>query len=85
MNETFEIGQWNVCCDQCGERYKARQLRLQWDNLRTCFGPGTNNCWDQKHPQLSLRGKADRQAPPWVRPPPPDIELTTNQVRAEDL
>ena len=85
MNERFVIGQWNAVCDQCGFEYKSSQLRLQWNNLRTCCGPGTNGCWEPRHPQEMMRGKRDEQAPPWVRPQPPDRELAVNEVQPEDL
>lgn len=72
---TFEKGQWNALCDRCGFKFKARQLRLEWTGLRTCCGAGTNDCWEERHPQESVRGQADRQAPPWARPEPPDTEV----------
>jgi hypothetical protein len=82
---TYEHGQWDADCDQCGFTYKARQLRLQWNNLRTCSGPGTNECWEPRHPQEFVRGKKDQQAPPWVRPEGPEITLAVNEVTPEDL
>jgi hypothetical protein len=84
----YEAGQWNVVCARCGFEYKARQLRKEWTGVRTCHGPGTNDCWDPKHPQLSVKGKADRQAPPWVQPEAPDIDVSPgsgNEVEASDL
>ena len=85
MGDYFEAGQWQVVCDRCGFEYKARQLRVQWNQLRCCSGPGTNGCWEPRNVQEKVRGKSDREAPPWVRPAPPDIELTTNQVQASNL
>jgi hypothetical protein len=82
---TYVKGQWNAVCDQCGFEYKSNQLRMQWNMLRCCSGPGTNECWEPRHPQELMKGRRDSQAPAWVRPPPPDIELTVNQVRPEDL
>ena len=64
----FEKGQWNVICDRCGFQYKARQLRAEWTGLRVCCGAGTSDCWEPRHPQEFVRGKADRQMPPWTRP-----------------
>ena len=81
----FEHGQWNAICDQCGFEFKARQLRLQWNNLRTCCGPGTNECWEPQHPQEFIRGKKDNQNPPWVRPEPPEINVGPGDVKPEDL
>lgn len=83
--ERFVLGKWKAVCDQCGAEYLSDQLSLQWNNLRTCRGPGTHNCWEPRHPQETLRGKRDNQAPAWARPVPPEIELTTNQVQPEDL
>jgi hypothetical protein len=84
MTEWAE-GQWKVACDRCGFWYKSDQLRLEWNNLRTCCGHGTNNCWEVRHPQEFVKGVKDRQAPPWVRPAPPDIELQPGDVTPEDL
>lgn len=80
---TFELGQWNAICDRCGFKYKSRQLALEWTGLRVCRGAGTNDCFDHRHPQDHVRGKADRQAPPWVRPDPPAID--GNDTTPEDL
>lgn len=68
----LELGQWNVICPRCGFKYKARHLRMESSGLRVCCGPETNNCWEPKHPQEAVRGKADRQAPPWTAPEAPD-------------
>jgi len=85
MTDRYEAGQWNVLCDRCGQKFKARQLRLEWTNLRCCHGAGTNDCWQLRNVQEKVKGVADRQAPPWARPRPPDIELSPNDVQADDL
>jgi hypothetical protein len=71
---TFEPGQWKAQCDRCGFWHKSRALRVEWNGLRVCGA-----CWEPRHPQESLRGKADIQAPPWVRPATdgPDVTLET--------
>lgn len=68
----FEAGQWNAICDRCGFKFKARQLRAEWNGLRTCHGTGTNGCWEPRHPQDYVRGKVDDQKPSWTRPEAPD-------------
>lgn len=73
-------GQWNVICDRCGFEYKSGQLRQEWTGLRVC-----RECHESRHPQDNVRGKADRQAPPWVRPEPPEIQIAPGDVRPEDL
>lgn len=40
-----------------------------------CFGEGTNNCWEPRHPQDFVRGVKDKQTPPWVRPEGADTFL----------
>jgi hypothetical protein len=68
----FVHGSWNAICDRCGKKYKSHQLRMEWTGLRTCCGSDTHNCWEPRHPQMDIRGKADRQAPPWVKSEQPD-------------
>lgn len=83
QDNDFELGQWNANCDRCGEKFKARQLRKEWTGLRVC-----SDCFDQRHPQEFLRGKKDRQSPPWVRPDVdgPDVSPGSgNEVDPEDL
>lgn len=62
------VGDWNVQCDLCGVHYKASQTRMMWTNTRRCYGPGTTNCWEPRHPQDFVRGVVDRQARPFTRP-----------------
>lgn len=84
----YEGGTWLVICDRCGHRYRNYQLRKEWTGLMTCTGGGTNSCWEPRHPQDRVRGVKDQQAPPWVRPEPPEIDVSVgsgNEVSAEDL
>lgn len=83
--DSYEASQWNAICDRCGFKYKARQLRKEWTGLRVCSGGGTNDCFEQRHPQEKLRGKKDSQATKWSRPETPDYFLSTNEVTPEDL
>ena len=55
-------------CDRCGFRYGLRELRKEWNGLKTC-----PECYESKHPQLNpVRKVADPQA---VREPRPDISF----------
>lgn len=68
----YEAGQWNANCDRCGMTFKARQLRLEWNGLRTCHGAGTTGCWEPKHDRQSPPPpRVDRQNVPWTRPEGP--------------
>jgi hypothetical protein len=64
----FRLGEWKAQCDRCGFYYRASKLAIEYTGLRVCRGPGTNDCWEPRHPQEKMRGRKDRQAPPWVRP-----------------
>jgi len=52
-------------CDRCGFRYFLKELRKEWNGLKTC-----PECYEPKHPQLEPRTNViDPQA---VREPRPD-------------
>lgn len=71
---------WLAICDRCGFQYEASQLRKEWTGLMVC-----PKDYDPRHPQDRVRGKADRQAPPWVRPEPEDVFLSPGDVTPADL
>ncbi len=81
----YAKGRWKVECDRCGFDYKSDQLRKEWQGLRTCFGPGTNGCFEDRHPQDFVRAKPDRQAVAWARPPSEVVTITPADVTADDL
>ena len=83
--DEFVMGAHNAQCDRCGWKYKNFQLRKEWNGLRTCHGGGTNNCWEERHPQDFVRGVRDSQKPAWVRPESDDNFLSTNEVTRDDL
>lgn len=56
-------GGWLAICDVCGRKFKEDRLRMRWDGLMTCEGD-----WEVRQPQDFVRGVADIQAPPFVRP-----------------
>lgn len=68
-------------CDRCGFTKSNSSLRKEWTGLMVC----EDTCFERKHPQMSLRGVADRQNLPWTRPEPEPVFLTPNQVSAADL
>lgn len=82
---TYAHGQWNALCQRCGFKYKSGQLRKEWTGLHVCTGRGTNDCWEERHPQDFVRGKTDRQAPPWSSPEPEDVFLDPGDVTPDDL
>lgn len=64
----FVPNDWNAQCDCCGVDWKGSQLRLRWDNARVCA-----ECWEPRNQQDFVRGKPDKQAPPWTRPAPAPV------------
>lgn len=69
----YRHGDWNAICDRCGHKFKASQLRPEWTGLRVCSGSGTNDCWEARHPQLSVKAVPDKQSVPWSRPEADDV------------
>lgn len=77
----YKRGDWNAICDRCGIKYKASELKMEWDNLFVC-----DDCWEVRHPQDFVRGLRDDQTVPIARPRPPDLFITTaNETKPEDL
>jgi NAD-dependent SIR2 family protein deacetylase len=67
-------------CDQCGQRYKLKRLKKQWDGIKSC-----PQCYDTKHPQLQPKNRpADPEA---LRDPRPntDIEVFSGKVISDDV
>jgi len=85
MRDEFKPHRHNAICDRCGFKYKSDQLRREWNGLRVCAGPATNDCWEPRHPQEFQRFTPDKQAPEWTRPEGVDKFLATNEVSADDL
>jgi len=59
----WKAGDFNAICDNCGQKYKGSQLKLQWNGFRTC-----STCFDIRQPQDFVRGMVDDQTPPFTRP-----------------
>ena len=63
----YDHGDWIADCDLCGRKYKASQLIKRWDGLMCC-----EDDWEIRQPQDFVRGVADTQIAPWLRPEPQD-------------
>lgn len=70
---------WLAICDRCGKKKNSDQLRKEWTGLMVC----SDGCWEPRHPQDSVRGVVDRQAPPWVRPEPADVFIYSYLLRED--
>lgn len=82
---THQEGVPAAICDRCGFKYRHTQLRKEWTGYMVCFGVGTNDCWEPRHPQDFVRGVKDQQSFPNPRPDPEPIYLSPGDVTADDL
>ena len=73
----YDRGDWIADCDVCGRKFKASQLLQRWDGLMCC-----EDDWEIRQPQDFVRGVADTQIAPWLRPEPSDsfIPITLAQL-----
>jgi len=55
-------GDYLMSCDECGVVFRHSELRQRWDKLWVC-----KNDFEVKHPQESVRAKADTIRPPVIR------------------
>ena len=79
METRYVKGQWNALCQRCGFVHKSGQIRKEWTGLMVC-----KSCWEPRHPQDSVTGRVDKQAPPWSSPEPADV-FRTVEVTGDDL
>lgn len=68
-------------CMRCGFVRPHSQMRREWTGLLVC----EQTCWDPRHPQMALRGVADHQDLPWVRPEPEPVFVSPTATGADDL
>lgn len=59
------LGDWNAVCYICGFRYKAGEMKQNWQGFYVC-----ERDWEPRQPQDFVRGIPDVQTPPWVQPRP---------------
>ncbi len=71
--DKYRPGDYHCICDRCGEKKYRSQCRFTWDNLLVC----SDSCWEPKHPQLSVKAKADKIR---VADPRPDSQVITNST-----
>lgn len=57
-------GPYRAICDLCGRKRHASELKMTWDNFFVC----ADTCWQPRHPQDFVEGKADDQTVPIARP-----------------
>lgn len=66
-SDYWKPGSYNAICYRCGQKYKASQLKREWEGFMVC-----PRCFEQRNAQDFLRPMKDQQAVPWSQPQPPD-------------
>lgn len=84
--DRYVHGSWNVTCQRCGFKYKAEQIEQEpYTKFLVCRGPGTNDCWEPRHPQEYLKPRPfDNSKVAYVRPEPNPNFVEVSRV-AEDV
>ena len=65
MRNYYVPGEWNCICDRCGFKFKASQLKEDWQGLRVC-----KDDFEMRHPQDFVKARLDKIWVPWVRKEP---------------
>ena len=66
MNRNYyESGGWNLICDVCSIKYKAKKAKQRWDGFIVC-----PNCYETRHPQDFVKAQSDKITVPFTRPIP---------------
>lgn len=68
----FKMGDWNAVCDYCGVTFKASQLTRDWKGFMAC-----SRDFETRHPQDFAHNVDPEMPPPWIRPPPEPVFVTT--------
>lgn len=64
---TYEDGNWNAACFECGRKRKASELIRHWQGYYVCA-----EHHEPRHPQDFVRGAPVEQAVSWSQPPGED-------------
>jgi len=75
----FIPGDYLMTCDECGVVFRRSEMRERWDKSWVC-----SKDWEPKHPQESVRGKADKMQVPVARPQGEDVYILT-PISSDDL
>jgi hypothetical protein len=59
----FAPAEWNIQCFRCGFKFKAGEVRKQWQGYYVC-----TRCWEPRQPQDFVRGVPDQPGAPFVQP-----------------
>jgi ribosomal protein L40E len=66
-NPGYEPGNHWLVCDRCGFDIRKAEAKKEWNGLWVC-----DKCYEARHPQDFVKGRAEKPAADPVRPPPTD-------------
>ena len=66
-NDYLRIGDYNAICDICGMKYKASQLKENWQGFMVC-----EKDFEYRHPMDFQKVPRTEATIPWSRPEGPD-------------
>lgn len=66
----FKLGDYNAICDRCATKFKASELRREWQGFMVC-----DVCFEPRHPQDLIIVRPERRGIPWSRPAQNDYIL----------
>lgn len=75
----YKPGSHYNICDRTGFPMRAEDARTEWTGAIV-----HKDVWEARHPQDSVRGRADNQVVPNARPRPLDVFVEPNEVQASD-
>lgn len=80
MKSRYVPGTYNVISDLSGFEYKRKDMMFTWNGLLV----GKDE-WEEKHPQLTIRAKSDRQSVPDARPPQESVTVDPFDVSTDAI
>jgi len=69
-------GDWNAYCARCGGKFKASQLRKQWQGYYVC-----SDDWEPRQPQDFVRSIREHPEVPWSQNPA-DVFVSASAIVA---
>ena len=72
-------GDWNAVCDRCGFKFKASELREDWQGYKLC-----PEDYEDRHPLDFLRGKPEKIFVPWTRIDPTEYDYLATAPTTSD-
>jgi hypothetical protein len=76
----YKHGDWNAICDCCLFKFKASELRKQWDNQMVCA-----DCYEERHPQDTIQPRPERNRLTFTRPEKTDTFKTVAEIDTSKL